>query len=293
MPYFVCNLKRKQIDIRIGGTAMGLFNRKQTDNTDQTLSTQREQKEFEKTDNTLDKENTKLQQSGQDKPERRRLFKKPKKEIDKELQRKDEPEIEKHSEQQKEKQPELEQTKDTKDQTKIRRDQEILRNGMTKSQQEAMAHDMRDMAIGQIYNIPGANVDYDEIDKMSKNNIRDASELADESLQNDGYVMQSQQDEISEAERAMEGYVKTGQPDIQFIEKLEEKYEPEIIAQAYVNVAKDLTRGEYKYLEKIEEKLDLGSERYECIFDNIRRVDKEADSVLDNIDLAFGREREW
>lgn len=34
--------------------------------------------------------------------------------------------------------------------------------------QQYLEHDMCDQALGQMYAIPGANVDYDEINKMAK-----------------------------------------------------------------------------------------------------------------------------
>ena len=56
-----------------------------------------------------------------------------------------------------------------------------------------------------------------------------------------------------------------------------------VIAQAYVNVAKECNNGDMQRLTKIDERFE---------FDGIRSRDAEADRVLDFVDMQMGRERE-
>ena len=150
-------------------------------------------------------------------------------------------------------------------------------------EKENLTHDMKDNALGQMYKIPGANLDYDEINKMAENHIRDTDELVSESLQNDG---------LNQMQKAMEGYLKKGEPEIRTIQQMAQKTTPDVVAMAYTNVAKNAGRGELMRLTVIDEKLDFEQPKFEAAFDRIRHFDKEADRVLDWLDAEMGRERE-
>lgn len=147
-------------------------------------------------------------------------------------------------------------------------------------------HDMREQALGQIYKVAGSNIDYDEINKMSRNNIRDASELAGESLQNDGF-----DEKVDEIEKMMENNVRSGKPDINEIVEISHKEEPGVMAQAFVNVVKEASVKDTDGLSKIFDACNFEHPGYERIFDNIRNFDKAADMVMDKFEMAVGRER--
>lgn len=166
---------------------------------------------------------------------------------------------------------------------KTKKNDKDINNKQNYEKQNFM-HDMRDNALGQMYKTPGANLDYDEINKMADNHIRDADELVAESLQNKGL-------EIEKMQHAMEGYVKKGDPELHEIKQMSQKVAPDVVAMAYTNVAKNAGRNDLMRLTIIDEKLDFEQPKFEAAFDQIRHFDKEADRVLDWLDAEIGRER--
>ncbi len=156
----------------------------------------------------------------------------------------------------------------------------------TRKKQLELEHDMVEQALGQIYAVPGANIDYDEINKMARNNIRDSSELARESLQNDGYTS-----EVNEVEMIMAKYIHEPKPDIKQIFELNEKYNMNVVANAYANVVKESTTMDLLRLEKIRDICRFDTPSYERVFDKIRAYDHSADIALDRLDMEFGIER--
>ena len=153
------------------------------------------------------------------------------------------------------------------------------------SMEGAAIHDMRDQALGRMSAV-GASVDYDELGRMAKNRIRDADELVNESLSNRGF-----ESDVERIQQMMDGYVHSGKPDINTIASLEREYGRDEIAQAYVNVAKNSSREDLRRLERIDDVCGFDSLGYERAFDRIRRYDREADAVLDRLDMEFGLER--
>lgn len=167
-----------------------------------------------------------------------------------------------------------------KELNKNSKDYEALRAARKEAYRDGMEHDMRDQALGQIYKVHGAEVDFDEIDKMVRNNIRDVGELVDESLQNDGY---------NENIEEIESIIHDG--DLHEIVGLNQKYDMKDIANAYVNVVKESGPKDASRLDKISEICEFEHPSYEKIFDNIRENDPVADKVLDKLEEAIGRER--
>lgn len=149
--------------------------------------------------------------------------------------------------------------------------------------QKHLENDLITLVSGQMLRTPGSNIDYDEIKKMAKGNIRDADEAAHESLANDG---------LEKAQKVIEGYVKTGEYSLRDVKELEKDISKGTIAEAYVNIAKDAERCDLKWLEKIDDALDFSHPGYERKFDELRETDKAAEKVLDRLDYEFGRERE-
>lgn len=224
------------------------------------ISEERAQKEFLKDDKSILEDETKLQQKGDDERHRKRLFKLPEKE----------PEIIKEPEIKKA--PDLQETKpyDNTDLEKLIRKRKEIK-------QEELQHDVLHSALGQMYKIQGANIDYDEINKMARNNIRDSEELVHESIANDG------------VEDIMKGYIK-GSGCLDDIKQLD--INPDIIAASFVNVAKQSSRADIGRLTMIHETLDFDSPRYEKIFDEIRQKDKMAECILNRLDYEMGFSRE-
>lgn len=146
-----------------------------------------------------------------------------------------------------------------------------------------LEHDMREQVSGKIYKVQGGNVDYDEINKMAKNNIRDVDEAARESLSNDG---------LERAIEVMEKYIKTGEASLRDIKELEKECGKDTIAQAYVKTAENASRQDLKWLMKIDDTLDFSHPGYERCFDKMREQDKNTDKILDWLDNELGRERE-
>ena len=66
----------------------------------------------------------------------------------------------------------------------------------------------------------------------------------------------------------------------------------DVVAQAYVNVAKECNNGDMQRLTKIDERFEFDHPAFERAFDSIRSRDVEADRVLDFVEMQMGRERE-
>lgn len=152
-----------------------------------------------------------------------------------------------------------------------------------------MVHDMTEQVLGQTYKVPGTNISYDDAAIMARNNIRDSAELTGISLEDDGFA-----NSVEEVQAMMKGYVFNGVPDIEEVYTIanERNYGADVVAQAYVNVAKECNNGDMQRLTKIDERFEFDHPAFERAFDSIRSRDVEADRVLDFVDMQMGRERE-
>ena len=70
-----------------------------------------------------------------------------------------------------------------------------------------------------------------------------------------------------------------------------DKYGADVIAQAYVNVAKEIGKEDVWQMTKIDEAFNFEHPVFEREFDFIRSRDPEADAALDFLDMEMGRER--
>lgn len=150
-----------------------------------------------------------------------------------------------------------------------------------------LEHDMREQALGQIYGVPGADIDYDEIRKMSQNGIRDASELASESLLNDGYEADLAKEAVS---GILRDFVAEGRG-AEDVRKLREEYSALEIAEAYANLAKNSSARDMERLEQIGELCGFEHPAFERAFDVVRGRDGDADRAMEWLELAMGLER--
>lgn len=183
--------------------------------------------------------------------------------------------------------PEKEEKKeDVKENIKVQMEEPDRITERRTTAQQYLEHDMRDQALGQMYAIPGANVDYDEINKMAKNRIRDVDELVLESLKNDGLRPIQ---EIREIERIMEDYLEG--KNLTAINGLNEKYDMESIARAYVNVAERSLVRDITKLERISETCHFECEAYERVFDHLQAQEPRIKKILDRLDMEMGIER--
>lgn len=255
----------------------------QNNSDDMTRSDERVQKEFIKDDKATMDDLTKMQQRGGEKTVKPRLFKKQPKEHE-EKEREYECSAEKDEIKDSEKEAEKEIEKKQPEEIYNPKD---MRPERLAAARAGMEHDMRDQTLGQIYKINGANVDYDEIQKMSRNGIRDSAEAAQESLANDGFT-----ENVETVQKAMEGFIKQGKPDINELVKLDETFDKLTIVQAYSNVVKQASIRDVGKIERISEAFDFEHPAYDKAFDMIRSSDKEADSALDRMDMEMGIERE-
>ena len=155
-------------------------------------------------------------------------------------------------------------------------------------EEEAMRHDMRDQALGQISGIAGADIDYDELGKMAKNHVRDADELVSESLQNDGYTMEEIK-EIHEVMDLMKEYLHDGSG-LDQICQMNENYTMDVIARAYIEVAKQSSFQDIARLERISDICNFGHPAYERIFDRLQNQDPGVGEILDKLDMAIGND---
>lgn len=256
--------------------------KKQNNSENITRSDERVQKEFIKDDKAAMEDLTKMQQRGGEKKVRPRLFKRQPKEYE-EKEKEYERSVEKD---------EVKEPKEAEKEAEKKQPEEIykpkdMRPERLAAARAGMEHDMRDQTFGQIYKISGANVDYDEIQKMSRNGIRDSAEAAQESLGNDGFT-----EDVETVQKAMEGFIKQGRPDVYEISKLDEKFDKLTIAQAYSNIAKQASIRDIGKMERISETLNFEHPAYDRAFDMVRSSDREADAALDRMDMEMGIERE-
>ena len=250
--------------------------------TQENLHLARGEKEFIHDEKTLQKQETQLQQRG---GEHRRFRTFPRREKEEKTHAPQEYTPEQEEKKETEKQEQKHHKQQEQQENRARQKKEILKKGL--KEQAAIQHDMQDMAMGQMYKIQGANIDYDEGRRMAENHIRDASELASESLQNDGM-----NGDMNKIEQAMSEFLKKGTPRAADIRQMARDMEPEVVAMAYTNVAKNAERRDLIRLTILDEKLDFEQPKYERAFDRIRARDAEADRVLDKLDMQMGRERD-
>ena len=154
------------------------------------------------------------------------------------------------------------------------------------AKEEAMIHDMTEQVLGRTYKVPGTNISYDDAAIMARNGIRDSDELTGISLEDDGF-----ENSVEEVQEMMKGYVYNGVPDIEEFYTMTQNYGADVIAQAYVNVAKECSRQDVPQLTRIDERFDFEHPAFERQFDYIRNHDPEADRVLDILDMEMGRDR--
>lgn len=157
---------------------------------------------------------------------------------------------------------------------------------LNNAKEEAMIHDMTEQVLGRTYKVPGTNISYDDAAIMARNGIRDSDELTGISLEDDGF-----ENNVEEVQEMMKGYVYNGVPDIEEFYTMTQNYGADVIAQAYVNVAKECSRQDVPQLTRIDERFDFEHPAFERQFDYIRNHDPEADRVLDILDMEMGRDR--
>lgn len=157
---------------------------------------------------------------------------------------------------------------------------------LNNAKEEAMIHDMTEQVLGRTYKVPGTNISYDDAAIMARNGIRDSDELTGISLEDDGF-----ENSVEEVQEMMKGYVYNGVPDIEEFYTMTQNYGADVIAQAYVNVAKECSRQDVPQLTRIDERFDFEHPAFERQFDYIRNHDPEADRVLDILDMEMGRDR--
>lgn len=116
------------------------------------------------------------------------------------------------------------------------------------------------------------------IENSVKNVINDAKEL-------------KFQDDVKEVQKMMKGFVKDGDPGIDELLNKTDKYGADVIAQAYVNVAKEIGKEDIWQMTKIDEAFNFEHPVFEREFDFIRSRDPEADAALDFLDMEMGRKR--
>lgn len=99
------------------------------------------------------------------------------------------------------------------------------------------------------------------------------------------------QDDVKEVQKMMKGFVKDGDPGIDELLNKTDKYGADVIAQAYVNVAKEIGKEDVWQMTQIDEAFNFEHPVFEREFDFIRSRDPEADAALDFLDMEMGRER--
>ena len=99
------------------------------------------------------------------------------------------------------------------------------------------------------------------------------------------------QDDVKEVQKMMKGFVKDGYPGIDELLNKTDKYGADVIAQAYVNVAKGIGKEDVWQMTKIDEAFNFEHPVFEREFDFIRSRDPEADAAMDFLDMEMGRER--
>lgn len=256
---------------------------KNTENTANNSSdknmTSRDAKDFLRSDRNIEKALMKEQQAGilrkeYDDRRKKRLFKRPQpEEVKEKKEEKEKPEEEK------------EEVLDNS----LERCRHLRRTDAErkKNHERSVEHDVRDLTLGQIYKVHGADIDYDELARMAKNDIRDPWEMSTESIQNDGIDRN-----VNDVQDVIDGYIK-GTCDIQDVIDLKKEYSTDEIAEAYIEVAKDCFRKDMTKLTTISERLEFNSYEFETSFDKIRSHSFEANTVLNRLELEMGFEREY
>lgn len=99
------------------------------------------------------------------------------------------------------------------------------------------------------------------------------------------------QDDVKEVQKMITGFVKDRESGIDELLDKTDKYVADVIAQAYVNVAKGIGKDDVWQITKIDEAFNFEHPVFEREFDFIRSRDPEADAALDFLDMEMGRER--
>ena len=243
-----------------------------------TVSENRTQKEFEKTDEALRDVETAKQQKGGEEPE----------EQVREIPRYENREARHRTSNDRATEREAERRRDIErrraeaarralERDRIRKEERLREERLADRREDAMVHDMTEQVLGQTYKVPGTNISYDDAAIMARNNIRDSAELTGISLEDDGFA-----NSVEEVQAMMKGYVFNGVPDIE-----------EVYTIANVNVLKEVDINQnIQALTRIDEKFCFDHQAFETQFDYIREHDGAADHVLDKVEMELGRERE-
>lgn len=256
-----------------------------------TVSENRTQKEFEKTDEALRDVETAKQQKGGEEPE----------EQVREIPRYENREVRHRTSNDRATEREAERRRDIErrraeaarralERDRIRKEERLREERLADRKEDAMIHDMTEQVLGQTYKVPGTNISYDDAAIMARNNIRDSAELTGISLEDDGFA-----NSVEEVQAMMKGYVFNGVPDIGEVYTIanERNYGADVVAQAYVNVLKEVDINQnIQALTRIDEKFYFDHQAFETQFDYIREHDGAADHVLDKVEMELGRERE-
>lgn len=256
-----------------------------------TVSENRAQKEFEKTDEALRDVETAKQQKGGEEPEGQV----------REIPRYENREVRHRTSNDRAAEREAERRRDIErrraeaarralERDRIRKEEHLREERLADRREDAMVHDMTEQVLGQTYKVPGTNISYDDAAIMARNNIRDSAELTGISLEDDGFA-----NSVEEVQAMMKGYVFNGVPDIEEVYTIanERNYGADVVAQAYVNVLKEVDINQnIQALTRIDEKFCFDHQAFETQFDYIREHDGAADHVLDKIEMELGRERE-
>lgn len=256
-----------------------------------TVSENRTQKEFEKTDEALRDVETAKQQKGGEEPE----------EQVREIPRYENREARHRTSNDRATEREAERRRDIErrraeaarralERDRIRKEERLREERLADRREDAMVHDMTEQVLGQTYKVPGTNISYDDAAIMARNNIRDSAELTGISLEDDGFA-----NSVEEVQAMMKGYVFNGVPDIGEVYTIanERNYGADVVAQAYVNVLKEVDINQnIQALTRIDEKFCFDHQAFETQFDYIREHDGAADHVLDKVEMELGRERE-
>ena len=256
-----------------------------------TVSENRTQKEFEKTDEALRDIETAKQQKGGEEPE----------EQVREIPRYKNREARHRTSNDRATEREAERRRDIERRRaeaarralecdRIRKEERLREERLADRREDAMVHDMTEQVLGQTYKVPGTNISYDDAAIMARNNIRDSAELTGISLEDDGFA-----NSVEEVQAMMKGYVFNGVPDIEEVHTIanERNYGADVVAQAYVNVLKEVDINQnIQALTRIDEKFCFDHQAFETQFDYIREHDGAADHVLDKVEMELGRERE-
>ena len=256
-----------------------------------TVSENRTQKEFEKTDEALRDVETAKQQKGGEEPE----------EQVREIPRYENREVRHRTSNDRATEREAERRRDIErrraeaarralERDRIRKEERMREERLADRKEYAMIHDMTEQVLCQTYKVPGTNISYDDAAIMARNNIRDSAELTGISLEDDGFA-----NSVEEVQAMMKGYVFNGVPDIEEVYTIanERNYGADVVAQAYVNVLKEVDINQnIQALTRIDEKFCFDHQAFETQFDYIREHDGAADHVLDKVEMELGRERE-